>query len=31
LSVYPVATLDDAVDVLQTLDSGGTPAQCPGT
>jgi len=31
LQVYPVATLDDAVDVLRTLDAGGTPARCPNS
>lgn len=31
LSVYPVATLDDAVDVLRILNSGGTPGECPGS
>lgn len=31
LAVYPVATLDDAVDVLRILDAGGTPAVCPGS
>ena len=29
LQVYPVATLDDAVDALRILRSGGTPPVCP--
>jgi PDZ domain-containing protein len=31
LAVYPVATVDEAVDVWALLDSGGTPAVCPGS
>jgi Lon-like protease len=31
LQVYPVATLAEAVDVLRTLDAGGTPASCPNS
>jgi PDZ domain-containing protein len=31
LQVYPVATLAEAVSVLTLLDSGETPAVCPGT